>query len=139
MSTTITSFSLGSRENNANDVMDTLIIRYKNGSFLEGYANDFTSAVPFFRLYGKDDKTKNEATKIYFDDIQLILFTRSIGQEPARKPKLEITFKDGEVLRGTITKSRPNGLGFFLSTEQNNIPVRVFVVDSAIKKIQYLQ
>lgn len=125
--------------------LDMITIQDADGRFFEGYTDDFSPTIPFFHLFQTAEKTNNESQKIYFDNIKLIYFIRSIVNNsfnnsdtciPTSGPTTEVTFKDGEVLKGIMIDSRPNGFGFFLSTEQNNIPVKVFAVDTAIKKIQ---
>ena len=139
---------LGIRENIANKEIDIITIQYTDGRFSEGYTDDFSPTIPFFHLSQIADKSQAEDSKIYFDNIKLIYFIQSTEDNavdnndkciPPFGPEIEVTFKDGEVLQGIMIESRPNGFGFFLLTDQNNIMRKVFVLDTAIKKIRDLK
>jgi hypothetical protein len=60
------------------------------------------------------------------------------GEKPSGK-KVEVTFKDGEVLVGSTLGYDPKRQGFFVfpaDPRANNI--RVYVVSSATEKVRYL-
>lgn len=60
------------------------------------------------------------------------------GEKPSGR-KIEVTFRDGEVLVGTTLGYDPNRPGFFVfpaDPKSNNL--RVFAVSSAVKKVRYL-
>jgi hypothetical protein len=128
--------------------LDMIAIQDADGRFFEGYTDDFSPTIPFFHLFQTAEKFNNERQKIYFDNIKLIYFIRSVVDNsfhngdtciPPSGPTTEVTFKDGEVLQGIKIDSRPNGFGFFILTNQNNITRKVFMVDTAIQKIRDLQ
>jgi hypothetical protein len=60
------------------------------------------------------------------------------GEKPQGR-KVEVMFKDGEVLVGTTLGYDPSRPGFFIfpaDPKSNN--VRVFVVSTAVKKVRFL-
>jgi len=128
--------------------LDMIAIQFSDGSFCEGYTDDFSPTIPFFHLFQFSEKYQDKGLKIYFDNVKLIYFPGSNKDDfdnnsdkclsPSRH-EIEVTFKDGHVLRGIMIKSRPNSCGFSLLTGQNNSATRVFVVDAAIKKIRDLK
>jgi hypothetical protein len=59
--------------------------------------------------------------------------TRPLGR------KIEVTFRDGEVLVGSTLNYRPDGQGFFVQpadTRSNNL--RVFVTHAVIRHIRFV-
>ena len=60
------------------------------------------------------------------------------GEKPSGR-KVEVTFKDGEVLVGSTLSYDPKRQGFFIfpaDPKSNNI--RVYVVSYFVKKVRYL-
>jgi len=140
--------NVGIKKNLDTKTLDRLEIQDTDGMFFKGCSDDFSPLIPFFHLYQDTEKSREKGAKIYLDNVKLIYFMRSTEDDSFEKsekripppgPTIEVTCKDGEVLQGIMIDSRPNGFGFFLLTNQNNITKRVFVVDTAIKKIRGLK
>ena len=122
-------------------------LQYKDGRLLTGYTNDFFPNIPFFHLFQPYDKPTDKDTIIYLDELKRISFDQNSKEnifhdtqhhsenKGITNDKVEIVFKDGEVLRGTIIDYRPNSFGFFLWTDINNVPMKAFVISSAMRKI----
>jgi len=128
-----------------------VVARYLNGRILKGLSQDFFPNKDRFHV-SPADKTSGEAVEIFFKELKAIFFVRDFvgdaqynerkeynqGDKPSGR-KIEVTFKDGEVLVGSTLGYDPNRPGFFLfpaDPKSNNI--RVFAVTTALKKVRYL-
>ncbi len=127
-----------------------VILEYADGSSMSGYTNDFFPNIPFFHLLKFSDSSRDKETMIHLDDLKRIFFEEDIKEDISTHKqslsenkgtsgdKLEIVFKDGEILTGTVIDYRPNSFGFSVLTDRNNDPLMVFATSSAIRKIRYL-
>jgi hypothetical protein len=127
-----------------------VILEYTDGRSVTGYTNDFYPNISFFHLLKLSDGSIDKEMMIYLDELKRIFFEDNIKEDTSPynqhlsenkgtpHDKLEIVFKDGEILTGTITYYRPNSFGFFVLTDQNNEPMRVFATSSAIREIRYV-
>jgi hypothetical protein len=82
--------------------------------------------------------------------LKAVFFVRDFAGDPSRVDssefdsanhgrKVEVTFADGEVLRGTTLGYRNDGTGFFIQpadTASNNM--RVFVAPGATRSVKFL-
>jgi len=132
------------------NVYKKVILEYADGSSMIGYTNDFFPNIPFFHLLMFSDSSRDKETIIHLDDLKRIFFEENIKEDISPHDqylsenkgtfgdKLEIVFKDGEILTGFVTDYRPNSFGFSVLTNQGNNPLIVFATSSAIRKIRYL-
>jgi len=128
-----------------------VVARYINGRIIKGLSQDFFPNKDHFHVYSAD-KTSGEAVEVWVKELKAVFFVRDFagnsqynerkeyiqGDKPSGR-KIEVTFKDGEVLVGTTLGYDPNRPGFFLfpaDPKSNN--VRVFAVTTALKKVRYL-
>jgi len=125
-----------------------VVIRYADGRLVKGYTNDFFPNKPTLHVSaGPNDS----GAVILVKELKAVFFVKDFMGDPrhnesntfdGRRPsgrKVEVTFKDNEVLVGTTLGYDPSRLGFFLvpaDPESNNI--RVYAVNSAVKGIRYL-
>jgi hypothetical protein len=133
--------------------METLkvVARYIDGRVVKGLSQDFFPNKDRFHVYPAD-KSSGEAAEIFLKELKAVFFVRDFvgnfqynerkeyleGDKPSGR-KIEVTFKDGEVLVGTTLGYDPSRPGFFLfpaDPKSNN--VRVFAVTTAVKKVRYL-
>ena len=128
-----------------------VVVRYLDGKIIKGFSHDFSPNKDRFHVYPAD-KSSSEGTEIFFRALKALFFVRDFAgdaQYNERKEytqedkpsgrKIEVTFKDGEVLVGTTVAYDPNRPGFFFfpaDPKSNNI--RVFAVTTAVKKVRYL-
>jgi hypothetical protein len=129
-----------------------VIAHYVNGKVLKGYTRDFSPDKQIFRISPSIDKPSKEGTKIQMLDLKALFFVRDFVGNPLYNEqkhfpqdkqflgrKIELTFKDDEVLVGTTVRYAPQRLGFFLfpvDPKSNNF--RVFVISAAVRKIRVL-
>ncbi len=128
-----------------------VVARYLDGRIIKGFSQDFSPNKDRFHVYPAD-KSSGEGAEIFFKLLKAVFFVRDFAGDaqynerkeyiPGEKPsgkKIEVTFKDGEILVGSTMGYDPNRPGFFLfppDPKSNNI--RVFAVTTAVKKVRYL-
>ena len=128
-----------------------VVARYNDGKRVKGLSQDFFPNKDRFHV-SPADKPSGEAVEISLKELKAVFFVRDFagnaqynerkeyiqGDRPSGR-KIEVMFKDGEVLVGTTLGYDPNRPGFFLfpaDPKSNNI--RVFAVTTAVRKVRYL-
>lgn len=128
-----------------------VVARYIDGRIIKGFSQDFFPNKDRFHV-SPADKSSDEGIEVFFKVLKAVFFVRDFagdaqynerkeytqGDKPSGR-KIEVTFKDGEVLVGTTMGYDPNRPGFFLfpaDPKSNNI--RVFAVTTAVKKVRYI-
>ena len=128
-----------------------VVARYIDGRIIKGLSQDFFPNKDRFHVYSAD-KPSGEAVEVFLKELKAVFFVRDFagnaqynerkeyiqGDKPSGR-KIELTFKDGEVLVGTTLGYDPARPGFFLfPADPNSNNVRVFAVITAVKKVRYL-
>jgi len=128
-----------------------VVVRYANGRVLKGYTQDFYPNKDRFHLF-PTDKPEALGVEVLVKDLKALFLVRDFAGDPhyvERKKyikgetpsgrKLEVTFRDGELVVGATLgydRTRP---GFFvLPADPKSNNVRIFVVASAVKNIRQL-
>ena len=128
-----------------------VVVRYLDGRIIKGFSQDFSPNKDHLHVYPAD-KSSGEGIEVFFKVLKALFFVRDFvgdaqynerkeytqGDKPSGR-KIEVTFKDGEVLVGTTMAYDPNRPGFFFfpaDPKSNNI--RVFAVTAAVKKVRYI-
>ncbi len=138
--------------NQAENESIKIIARYTNGKIIKGYTPDFFPKKPFFHVYKSVFESENEGVKVHLKELKAVFFVKDFEGNPShdeRKEfakdqnlhgrKIEITFRDSEILVGTTTGYDPHREGFFLfpvDPQSNNL--RVFVLSRAVKKVRWI-
>lgn len=132
--------------------MHQVVARYLDGTTLKGDTADFLPAKSAFHItpFGPPEEVK--PLEVQVSDLKALYFVRSLygdshHQEanafspgtatPGRK--IQVTFRDGEVLLGTTQGYQPGRPGFFLvpaDPASNN--ERCYIVTSSTKSIEYV-
>lgn len=128
-----------------------VVARYIDGRRVKGFSQDFFPNKDRLHIYSAD-KPSGEATEVLIKELKAIFFVRDFAGNPiyderkayqeGEKPsgrKIEVTFRDGEVLVGTTLGYDPKRPGFFVfpaDPKSNNI--RIYAVSTAVKKVRYL-
>ena len=129
-----------------------VIIRFMDGRIMKGYANDFNPTRPSFHFNEMNETSQNKPILIEVQALKAIFFVKTFegnkeyGERNEFKQgdlvqgrKAEVTFSDGEVIRGSTMGYDPQRLGFFLvpvDSKSNNM--RIFVITKAVKKFRFL-
>ena len=129
-----------------------LAVRYADGRVLKGHSQDFSPNKPHFDLFQAAAETTGKASRILIKELKGVFFVRDFegnsqynerktfadNERPAGR-KVEVTFKDGEVLVGSTMGYDPQRPGFFFfPTDPQNNTLRVFVVAAAVSKVRFL-
>jgi hypothetical protein len=128
-----------------------IVARYVDGRVAKGLSQDFFPNKDRFHI-SPADKPSAETVEILLKQLKAVFFVRDfvgdseynerkeyVEGEKLSGRKIEITFKDGEVLVGTTLGYDPTRPGFFLfpaDPKSNN--VRVFAVTTSVKKVRFL-
>ena len=128
-----------------------IVVRFTDGRIKKGYSEDFSPDNPVFHLV-KDRIGTGEAEEINLADLKAVFFVKTFAGNPDHKErdrftkdsiakgrKVEVTFADGEVMRGTVLGYSQKDPGFFLfpaDPQSNNL--QAFVINAAVKTFRYL-
>jgi PilZ domain len=127
-----------------------IVVRYRDGGMLKGYTLDFHSSREHFSLWPSVNASRSERVIVPLARLKALFFVKDFAGNPERGAgagpledsasgrRIEVTFLDGEVIRGTTLSYRPDGIGFFLTPSDsagNN--QRVFVVTGAVRHARF--
>ncbi len=126
-----------------------IIVRYIDGRIIKGYTDDFLPTQPTFHVQPINSNNLNEIINVLVQDLKGVFFVRDFEGDPnyrERKTfpdgvevfgsKVEVKFKDGEVMTGSTLDYHPQRPGFFLlPSDPHWNTLRVFVVSQAVNKV----
>jgi hypothetical protein len=126
-----------------------IIVRYANGRIIKGYTDDFLPAKSVFHIHPIDSNILNDIIKVSVQDLKGVFFVRDFEGDPNYREqntfpdgvevfgrKVEVRFKDGEVMIGSTLDYHPQRPGFFLlPSDPHWNTLRVFVVSQAVSKV----
>jgi len=128
-----------------------VVVRYISGRLVKGFTQDFFPTKKVFHLTPMDNPS-GEPIEVSIEDLKAIFMVGDFVGHPSyqerkkyiegEKPsgqKVEVTFRDGEVLIGSTLGYDPKRQGFFIfpaDPQSNNI--RVYAVSSFVEKVRYL-
>lgn len=126
-------------------------MRYADGRIIKGYTNDFLPTKLLFHVRSADSAPGDRGIEVSVRELKAIFFVKDFTGDSSHDDiknfpedrhfsgrKVEVTFKDGEVLVGTTHGYDPSRLGFFIipsDPQCNNM--RVFVVSAAVGNFRY--
>jgi hypothetical protein len=127
-----------------------VVLRSMDGQLLHGYSNDFYPDRTCFQFSPRIGCPAGERMLVPIGRLKAVFFVRDLRGDRQRvdaqafdhKPrgrKVQVTFRDGEVMTGSTLTYKPNAQGFFLvpaTTQDNN--VRVYVVTAAVRHIRFV-
>lgn len=124
-----------------------IVARYLDGRVRKGATSDFFPNKDVFHLV----EESGETVSIRRDDLKAVFFVKSLEGDPEREDdmsfegksgqgrKLEVRFRDGEVIAGFtmgFSRERPGFFVFPVDEEGNNS--RVFVVTRAVESVRFV-
>ena len=128
-----------------------IVARFLNGGIIKGYTHDFFPDKPAFHISPADPKVANGPIEVQVKDLKGIFFVRDfVGNRLYREQKtfphetkitgrkVEVTFKDKEVMIGSVLGYDPKRHGFFFfpsDPKSNNL--KVYIVSNAVSKVNY--
>jgi hypothetical protein len=131
--------------------VNQVVARFLDGTILKGDTADFLPTKGSFHItpFGPPEETK--PLEVHVADLKALYFVRSLfgdsrhqeahdfvpGSHPPGR-KIQITFRDGEVLLGTTQGYQPGRPGFFVvpaDPASNN--ERCFIVTSSTRSIDF--
>jgi hypothetical protein len=132
-----------------------VVARYRDGKIIRGVTHDFGPQKKAFHVNTAEGEGGGVGAKIFeifLSELKAVFFVKSLVgrqgppslkglmEEQMEAPgvlKVRVTFFDGEILVGTTHGYTPEREGFFiipLERDSNNL--RIFVVSSAVKKVE---
>ena len=136
-------------------VQNLVVARYRDGKIIRGVTHDFGPQKKVFHVSTVERHGRTVGGKIYeisLSELKAVFFVRSLEgrqgppslkgllEEKLERPglmKMRITFLDGEILVGTTHGYTPEREGFFVAPlERDSNNLRIFVVSSAVKKVE---
>jgi hypothetical protein len=130
-----------------------VVVHFIDDILVKGYVNDFNSNRPSFHLYdGITASSLNQSILLDMKEIKAVFFVKTfegnkgygernefIEDDRILGRRVEVTFIDGEVIRGSTVDYDPLLLGFFLiPVDPNSNNVQIFVVLNAVMKISFI-
>jgi hypothetical protein len=136
-------------------VQNFVVARYRDGKIVRGVTHDFGPQKKVFHVSTIGEEGgggEGKAHEIHFSELKAVFFVKTLEGRKGPPPlkglmedklespaslKMRITFFDGEVLVGTTHGYTPNREGFFVAPlEKDSNNLRVFVISSAVKKVE---
>lgn len=130
-----------------------VVAHFKGGKLLKGSTADFDPFSPTFRLVSEKPEDNSRVYQIRVTDLKALFFVRTLDGDLMYREKkrfrevrstshlmgirIEVHFKDGEVIRGTTMDYNGGLQGFFVSPvdpKSNN--EYVYVVANAVREIK---
>jgi len=130
-----------------------VIMRYTDGRLIKGYTNDFSPNKTQFHVRSIDSSPTDMGVEVQIRDLKAVFFVKDFagnpeyhekkdfsGSQQAVGRKMEVTFKDGEVMVGSTMGHDPKRPGFFLTpADPQGNALRVFVIAAAVSRTRFLQ
>ena len=126
-----------------------VVARHADGSVLKGHIRGFMPARGHLQVSPTPDAPPSAVVTVQLRHLKAVFFVHALEgappnleptppAPPARGRNIVVTFTDGEVLTGTTLNYTMDGPGFFVSPqEQRGNNVRIFVVASAVRQVQF--
>jgi hypothetical protein len=127
-----------------------VVLRFHDGRILKGFTQNFFPNKPTFHFQPADSGNPGQQVEVKVNDLKGVFFVKDFSGNPAYKEKkafpeggkvsgkkVEVTFKDGEVLVGSTLgydAGRP-GFFFFPSDPDWNL-IRVYIVSQAVSRLK---
>jgi hypothetical protein len=123
-----------------------VVARYLDGRLVKGYTFDFGPTQARFHVFAQPSPV-GPSTLVLVRDLKALFFVRDFDGDPARREgqqpapgdagrHVEVRFRDGEVMVGTLEGVSTDGPGFFLvPADPGSNNLRVYVVTTATRAV----
>ncbi|MGH9410364.1 MAG: DUF6982 domain-containing protein [Vicinamibacterales bacterium] len=127
-----------------------VVLRHIDGQVLRGYSNDFFPERAYLQFSPRIDCPAAERMLVPIARLKALFFVKDFQGDPNRVDghtfdqayrgrKVQVTFRDGEVMTGSTLSYKPKDQGFFVTPAAaggNNL--RAYVVTSAIRHLRFV-
>jgi hypothetical protein len=127
-----------------------VVVRYTDGRLLHGFSNDFHPSHACFQFSPSVGCPAGERLMVPIARLKAVFFVKDLQGDQNRVDaqmfdhaprgrKVQLTFRDGEVMTGSTLGYKPNEQGFFVvpaDSRGNNL--RAYVVTAAIRHIRII-
>jgi hypothetical protein len=128
-----------------------IVVHYSDGQIIKGYAQSFIPNRPTFNIRPLDHKSPHETIEVFFKNLKGVFFVRDFSGNSKYKErkifpegmkilgrKVEVTFKDGEVMVGSTLDYEPGRPWFFLyPSDPHWNTLKVLVLSQAVAEVRY--
>jgi hypothetical protein len=124
-----------------------LVVRYLDGRLLKGYSTDFSPAEGHVRMLIPNGPEAFRIT-VPLSHLKALFFVHDLDGEPVHLVRdgqqasssehgfrVDVTFRDGEVLSGTTLSYSPHAAGFFVTPLDGGNNLRIFVPSGAVRRV----
>jgi hypothetical protein len=133
-------------------IQNKIVLRYQDGHLMKGFTNDFMPNKEIFHLIPNGAVQGSKPVEVRTAELKAVFFVKDFGGNPQYKDKhefdparpllgrkIQVTFRDGEILVGTTQGFQPNRPGFFVvpADSESNIE-RCFVLSGATKEAKFV-
>ena len=135
------------------NVQNKVAVRYLDGRVLKGATADFLPARPLFHVVPTGQSGNLiSVVEVRMSELKAVFFVKDFGGDstydemkaftartPTQGRRIQVVFRDGEMLVGTTMGYQPDRVGFFLTPvdpKSNND--RCFVVAGAVRDVTLL-
>jgi hypothetical protein len=131
-----------------------IVVRYLDGRVVKGYTQDFdpNTCHLYLRQAPTGGASEEVHTEVRLEDLKAIFFVRTfegnphcrarrefIKEEESYGDRVEVTFRDGEVVRGFRINHNPRQSGFFLlPPDPGGNTIMTFVISKAVKDLSFI-
>jgi hypothetical protein len=141
------------RQDDASDLpagWQRVVVRFADGKLLRGYSNNFHPDAQHLHLSPEVNCAPGDRLFVPMALLKAVFFVRDLAgnaehvdsncfDHTPRARKVEVTFRDDEVMTGSTLNYKPQGRGFYLipaNSRGNN--QRVYVVLAAVRHLRFL-
>lgn len=126
--------------------MNTIVIHTVQGGIVKGSTGDFRPNQEKFHV----NLENGEVAAMSVPKLKAVFFVKDLTGDANREDsyedvvagggrKVQVTFKDGEVITGFTTAYSKERLGWFLvPADEGSNNLRIFVVNAAVAEVQFL-
>lgn len=133
-------------------IQNKIVVRYQDGRVIKGITRDFFPNKDIFHLVLMDAQPGSKPLEVRTQDLKAVFFVKDFAGNPKyddkkefdpTKPvigrKIQVIFKDGELMVGTTNGYDPKRPGFFVMPAdlQSNIE-RCFVFTPATREVSFI-
>ena len=132
--------------------MNKVVVRFADGRMVKGMTADFFPTKDLFHVNMTTDSAEVKPVEINKSDLKALFFVKDFEGDPkhvesnefdpSHPPagrRIQVEFKDGEVLVGTTTGYQPGRSGFFLVPLDSSSNIeRCYIVTAATKEVSFL-